>query len=77
MNQTIWTRDESILVTGTVTEVHPDQKFQVALGNGHVVHGHISRKMRETLTDIAVGERVQLQISPYDLDKGRILSRQP
>ncbi len=76
MKPSMWTKNETILVTGTVSEIHPNLKYWVELPNGHVVHGHVARKLRDVLGGLAVGERVQLEISPFDLGRGRILSRE-
>jgi translation initiation factor IF-1 len=69
-------KEEPIELTGTVTQVLPGTMFRVALANGHEVLAHISGKMRKHFIRISVGDRVSVQMSPYDLDKARITFRQ-
>ena len=73
----MWTKDETIQVTGTISEVLPDVRFRVELPNGHLVRAHLSAKLRKELADLRVGDRVQVELSTYDLSKARILLRQP
>jgi translation initiation factor IF-1 len=68
-------KEEPIQVTGTVTQVLPGTMFRVELPNGHVVLAHISGKMRKNFIRISVGDRVQVEMSPYDLGKARITFR--
>ncbi len=70
------TKEEPIELTGTVTQVLPGTMFRVALPNGHEVLAHISGKMRKHFIRISVGDRVNVEMSPYDLGKGRISFRQ-
>ncbi len=67
--------DDSIEVTATVIKVLPATMYRVRLENGHEVLAHISGKMRKFFIKIATGDKVTLQISPYDLTKGRIVFR--
>ena len=67
--------EERIQLIGTVSQVLPDSTFLVQLPNGHVVFGHISAKMRKDLVGLSVGDKVRLEISPYDLGKARITSQ--
>jgi translation initiation factor IF-1 len=67
--------DDTIEVTGTVTEVLPATMYKVRLENGHEVLAHISGKMRKYFIKITTGDKVTVQISPYDLSKGRITYR--
>ena len=67
--------DQAIEVTGTVTKVLPATMYKVQLENGHEVLAHISGKMRKFFIKIAIGDRVTVEISPYDLSKGRITYR--
>ena len=67
--------DQAIEVTGTVTKVLPATMYKVRLENGHEVLAHISGKMRKFFIKIATGDKVTLEISPYDLTKGRIIFR--
>ena len=60
---------------GTVLETLPNTQFRVELDNGHVVHAHISGKMRKHYIIILRGDRVTVQLTPYDLSKGRITYR--
>ena len=62
-------------VEGTVTEALPNAMFKIKLDNGHEVLGHISGKMRMHYIRILLGDRVRLELSPYDLTKGRITYR--
>ena len=68
-------KEEPIELTGSVTQVLPGTMFRVALPNGHEVLAHISGKMRKNWIRISVGDRVKLQVSPYDLGKARITYR--
>ncbi len=60
---------------GTVIETLPNTMFRVELENGHVVMAHISGKMRKHYIRILTGDRVTVQLTPYDLSKGRITYR--
>ncbi len=66
---------EVIEVEGTVQETLPNAMFKVALENGHVVLAHISGKMRMHYIKILPGDRVTLEMTPYDLTKARITYR--
>jgi len=61
---------------GKVTQVLPNTMFNVKLDNGHEILAHISGKMRMNFIKILVGDRVRVEMSPYDLDKGRIVYRE-
>jgi len=65
-----------IEVEGTVRELLPNAHFMVELDNGHKVLAHISGKMRMHYIKIVRGDRVKLELSPYDLGKGRIIFRE-
>ena len=69
-------REEHIELSGTVTQVLPGTMFRVALANGHEVLAHISGKMRKHFIRISVGDKVNVEMSPYDLGKARITFRQ-
>ena len=69
-------RKDSIEVEGTVVELLPNTMFRVALVNGHRVLAHIAGKMRLHFIRILPGDKVLLEMSPYDLTKGRITFRQ-
>ena len=66
---------EVIEVEGTVTETLPNAMFRVELENGHVITAHISGKMRMHYIKILPGDKVKVEMSPYDLSKGRITFR--
>ncbi len=68
-------KEEPILVEGTVLEPLPNATFRVELDNGHEVLAHISGKMRMHYIRILPGDRVQVELSPYDLSRGRITYR--
>jgi translation initiation factor IF-1 len=70
-------KEEPIALTGTVTQVLPGTMFRVALPTKHEVLAHISGKMRKHFIRISVGDRVNLEMSPYDLNKARITYRHP
>jgi len=67
--------DQAIKVTGTVTKVLPATMYRVRLENGHEVLAFPSGKMRKYFIKIAIGDKVDVEISPYDLGKGRITYR--
>ena len=69
-------KEDPIELQGTVSQVLPGTMFRVVLPNGHEVLAHISGKMRKNFIRISVGDRVNLQITPYDLGKARITFRQ-
>ena len=64
-----------IKIDGTVTETLPNATFKVKLDNGHEILAHISGKMRMHFIKILVGDKVSVEMSPYDLSKGRITYR--
>ena len=68
-------KEESIEVEGTVIEPLPNEMFRVELDNGHKILAHISGKMRMHFIRILVGDKVKVQLSPYDLTRGRITYR--
>jgi len=70
------TKEESIEVEGTVLEPLPNAMFRVELDNGHKILAHVSGKMRVHFIRILVGDKVKVQLSPYDLSRGRITYRQ-
>ena len=69
------TRDDVITMDGTVIDALPNALFNVELENGHKVLGHISGKMRTHYIRIVPGDKVTVELSPYDLTKGRITYR--
>ena len=68
-------KEEAIDVEGSVIEPLPNAMFKVELDNGHVVLAHISGKMRKYYIRILPGDRVTVELSPYDLSRGRITYR--
>lgn len=68
-------KEEAIEVEGKVIEPLPNAMFKVELDNGHVVLAHISGKMRKYYIRILPGDRVTVELSPYDLSRGRITYR--
>lgn len=68
-------KEEVIEVEGTVVEALPNAMFQVELENGHKVLGHISGKLRMNYIRILPGDKVTVELSPYDLTRGRITWR--
>ena len=68
-------KEEPIEVEGVVVEPLPNAMFRVKLNNGHVVLAHISGKMRMHYIKILAGDKVTVELSPYDLNRGRIIYR--
>ena len=69
------TKDDVIEVEGTVLETLPNAMFKVELENGHVVLAHVSGKIRMNFIRILPGDKVTVELSPYDLNRGRITYR--
>lgn len=68
-------KEDSIEMEGIVTETLPNTMFRVKLENGHIVTAHISGRMRKNYIRILTGDKVTVQLTPYDLTKGRITYR--
>jgi translation initiation factor IF-1 len=68
-------KEEAIEVEGAVTESLPNAMFRVELDNGHKILAHVSGKIRMHFIRILPGDRVKLELSPYDLTRGRIIYR--
>jgi translation initiation factor IF-1 len=68
-------KEEGIQIEGAVTETLPNAMFRVELDNGHQVLAHISGKMRMNYIRILPGDRVLVELSPYDLTRGRVVYR--
>ena len=68
-------KEEPIEVEGKITETLPNAMFRVELESGHKVLAHVSGKMRMNFIRILPGDKVKLELSPYDLTKGRIIYR--
>jgi translation initiation factor IF-1 len=69
-------KEEAITVDGKVLETLPNAMFRVELPNGHKVLAHVSGKMRMNFIRILPGDTVTLELSPYDLSRGRIIRRE-
>jgi len=69
-------KEEAIIVGGKVFETLPNAMFRVELPNGHKVLAHVSGKMRMNFIRILPGDSVTLELSPYDLTRGRIIRRE-
>jgi len=69
-------KEDHIEMEGKVIETLPNTTFRVQLDNGHVITAHISGKMRKHYIRILTGDRVKVEMTPYDLTKGRITFRQ-
>jgi translation initiation factor IF-1 len=69
-------KEDAIKVEGTVVELLPNTMFRVELPNGHRILAHISGKMRLHFIRLLPGDKVMVEMSPYDLSKGRITFRQ-
>ena len=69
-------KEEMLEFPGLVKELLPNATFRVELENGHVVTAHISGKMRKNYIKILTGDSVQVELTPYDLSKGRITFRE-
>ncbi len=69
-------KEEAIQMDGTVLETLPNTMFRVELENGHVVTAHISGRMRKHYIRIMTGDKVTVEMTPYDLEKGRIVYRE-
>jgi translation initiation factor IF-1 len=68
-------KKDAIKVEGKVLETLPNAMFRVELANGHVIMAHVSGKMRMHFIRILAGDSVTVEMSPYDLSKGRIIMR--
>lgn len=69
------TKEEHIEMLGTVVDTLPNTMFRVELENGHVIMAHISGRMRKNYIRILTGDKVKVELTPYDLTKGRIIFR--
>ena len=68
-------REDAITVEGRIVEVLPKSLFRVELPNGHRVLGHVSKRLRSGGVELAGGDTVTLEMTPYDLSKGRIIGK--
>jgi translation initiation factor IF-1 len=69
-------KEEPLIVQGTISDVLPNTMFRVTLPNGQRVLAHISGKMRKNFIRIVPGDKVEIEISPYDMSKARIVFRE-
>ena len=65
-------KEDQIVMEGTVIETLPNTLFRVELENGHVINAHISGRMRKSYIRVLTGDKVKVEMTPYDLTKGRI-----
>jgi len=68
-------KEDSIEMAGVVVETLPNTTFKVKLENGHIINAHISGRMRKNYIRILTGDSVMVELTPYDLTKGRIIFR--
>ncbi len=68
-------KEDQIEMEGTIVETLPNTMFRVELDNGHIITAHISGKMRKHYIRILTGDKVTVEMTPYDLSKGRITYR--
>ena len=68
-------KEDTIKLEGEIVDVLPNATFKVKLENGHTVLSYVSGKMRKFEIRILMGDRVELEVSPYDLNRGRIVRR--
>ncbi len=66
---------ENLIITGKIVQVIPGGDFKVELENGHLLHCHVSGKVRKNYIKLVLGDLVTVEVSPYDLTKGRIIYR--
>ena len=69
-------KEENIEMIGTVVETLPNTTFRVELENDHMINAHISGRMRKHYIRILTGDKVKVEMTPYDLSKGRIIFRE-
>ena len=69
-------KEDQIQLSGTVVDTLPNTMFRVELENGHIIMAHISGKMRKNYIRILTGDKVKVELSTYDLTKGRITFRE-
>lgn len=69
------TKEEKLVLDGTIVEALPNTSFKVELENGHTILAYLSGKMRKYYIRVLLGDKVRVELSPYDLDRGRIVYR--
>jgi len=74
--RSLMAKEEALQMDGTVLETLPNTMFRVELENGHIVTAHISGRMRKHYIRIMTGDKVTVEMTPYDLQKGRIVYRE-
>jgi translation initiation factor IF-1 len=74
--RSLMAKEEALQMDGTVLETLPNTMFRVELENGHMVTAHISGRMRKHYIRIMTGDKVTVEMTPYDLEKGRIVYRE-
>ena len=67
--------DDKLVLEGTIVEALPNTSFKVELENGHTILAYLSGKMRKFYIRVLLGDRVKVELSPYDLERGRIVYR--
>lgn len=68
-------KEEKLVVEGTIVEALPNATFRVELDNGHILLAHLSGKMRKYYIRVLLGDRVRVELTPYDMERGRIVYR--
>lgn len=68
---------EKLIVEGTIVEALPNTTFKVELDNGHTLLAHLAGRMRRNYIRVLLGDRVRLELTPYDMNRGRITYRMP
>ncbi len=76
IDEKLMAKEEALQMDGTVLETLPNTMFRVELENGHIVTAHISGRMRKHYIRIMTGDKVTIEMTPYDLQKGRIVYRE-
>jgi translation initiation factor IF-1 len=69
-------KEDLLVLDGLVEEIFPDGRFRVQLENGHAIIAYTAGKMRKSRIRTVVGDQVKIEMTPYDLDKGRIIFRE-
>lgn len=69
-------KEDHVEMAGTVVDTLPNTMFRVQLENGHIIMAHISGRMRKNYIRILTGDKVKVELTPYDLTKGRIIFRE-
>ena len=75
MSDTSDATQEKLILDGKVTEALPNTSFRVELENGHTILAYLSGKMRKFYIRVLLGDKVRIELSPYDLERGRIIYR--